>query len=220
MGGKISRRIEATLGYSNCIRMLRTGGANYFISKALEGVYIGVSAATGSAKFFAPNLTGRDILSTDYTVIENVFPLANTRAGDVSAAVKSGLVDRFPTVPMNEIAPAIPWKITNKALRELGLKLHDEQTTEHLKEMMAETRQRERQPSQSAIMAIPDKDEPPAPLPRKKFDIQERAMYMLHDSRAFPKDAKSENGSKYFDGIHDFSPRFIQRDHGDGRRGG
>jgi hypothetical protein len=54
---------------------------------------------------------------------------------------------------MNEIAPVIPWKITNKALRELGLKLHDEQTTEHLKEMMAETRPRERQPSQSSIMS-------------------------------------------------------------------
>ena len=86
------------------------------------------------------------MLTADYTVIENVFPLASENPGsDISPAVKQGLSTRFPLAIRDD--PSAPWVITNKAVRELGLKLQDEVALADLQKQLAAPVARVRQSS-------------------------------------------------------------------------
>jgi hypothetical protein len=142
--------------------------------KAKEGVYTGVGAMTGTAKVLPVSLHGRELLTADYTVIENVFPLASGNPGsDISPAVKQGLSTRFPLAIRDD--PSVPWVITNKAVRELGLKLQDEVALADLQKQLVAPVARVRVLSQAAILNIPDVDQPP----ELAFSVQERVMFLL-----------------------------------------
>ena len=147
--------------------------------KGKEGVYTGVGETTGTANVMPLSLQGKELKTADYTVIENVFPLANASpASDLSPAVKRGLSTRFPQILSDD--PAVPWMITNKAVRELGLKLGDEVSLLEVRKQLSTTRQRDRVPSQAAIMNIPDKDQPPEQkLDSLAIDPVDRVMYAV-----------------------------------------
>ena len=145
--------------------------------KAEEAIYVGVGQATGTAKAISLALTGRDILTADYTVIENNFPHANPASG-ISPSVQEGLSTRFPKIIHDD--PSLPWVITNKAVRDLGLKLQDAATVDALQSQLALGRPRDRMPSQAALMNIPDKDEPPSQQPQPVM-LRERALHVIED---------------------------------------
>ena len=87
--------------------------------------------------------------------------------------MKQGLSTRFPLAIRDD--PSVPWVITNKAVRELGLKLQDEVALADLQKQLAAPVARVRVLSQAAILNIPDVDQPP----ELAFSVQERVMFLL-----------------------------------------